>query len=87
MANIISMGLGSGLYGGRKNEVCTDIPDRIAGRLSFVTSQIVEDDDIATLESWHQALPDPCGKGDAIDGAIEDEGGNDAVAAQAGQKG
>lgn len=64
-----------------------DIPDRIAGRFSFVAPQIVEGNDIAGLQSWHQALPDPCGKGDAIDRAIKDEGGNDAVAAQGGQKG
>lgn len=71
----------------QEKEVCADIPDRIAGRLSFVTSQIVEDNDIAGLQSWHQALLDPCGKGNAIDGPIEDEGGNNAVATQAGQKG
>ena len=56
------------------------------GLLSFVASQIVKDDDIAGLQSWHQALLDPCGKGDAIDGTVEDEGGDDAVAAQAGQE-
>lgn len=71
----------------QEEEVRADIPDRISGGFSFVASQIVEDDDIAGFQSWHQALPDPCCKGDAIDGAIEDEGGNDAVAAQTGQKG
>jgi len=70
----------------QEEEVRADITDRIAGRLSFVTSQIVEDDDIASLQRWHQALLDPCCEGDAIDGAIKDEGGDDAVVAQAGQE-
>lgn len=59
----------------QEKEMCADIPDRVSGRLSFVAPEIVEDDDIASLQSWDQALPDPCGKGDAVDGAIEDEGG------------
>lgn len=66
--------------------MCADISDRVSGWFSFVAPEIVEDDDIASLQSWDQALLDPCGKSGTIDGAIEDEGGNDAVAAQAGQK-
>lgn len=70
----------------QEKEMRADIPDRVSGRFSFVAPEVVEDDDIASLQSWDQALLNPCGKGDAIDGAIEDEGGNDAVATQAGQK-
>lgn len=59
----------------------THLPDRIAGLLSFVASQIIEDDDVAGFEGRDQALANPCGKSDAVDGAIKDEGSNDAVAA------
>ncbi len=67
--------------GRQEEEMCTDISDRIAGRLSLVASQIVEDDDVTGFECRDQTLPNPCGKSDAIDGTIEDEGGNDAIAA------
>ncbi len=73
--------------GRQEEETCTDLPDRIAGQLSLVACQIVEDDDIAGLEGGDQTLSNPRGKGDAVDGAIEDEGGDDAVAAQASQEG
>ncbi len=32
--------------------MCADISDRVSGSFSFVAPEIVEDDDIASLESW-----------------------------------
>ncbi|BCH60593.1 hypothetical protein RvVAR0630_32170 [Agrobacterium vitis] len=64
----------------------TGIPDGIAHRLSFVTSQIVENDDITRLEGWNEGLLDPCRKGNAVDRTIENTRCYDAVAAQASQK-
>ncbi len=59
---------------------------RIAGQLSFVASQIVEGDDVTSLQGWNQALLKAFDKRDAIDRAVEYEGCDDAVAAQTGQK-
>jgi hypothetical protein len=70
-ANIIPMGLRSGR---QEEEVRTDIPDRIASRLSFVASKIVEDDDTTGFEGRDQALPNRCGKSDAINGRQQDHG-------------
>lgn len=74
-------GIEVGAVGGQEEEMCTDVSDRITGRLSLVTSQIIEDDDVPGFECRDQTLPNPCGKSDAVDGTIEDEGGNDAIAA------
>ncbi len=43
--------------------MCADISDRVSGLFSFVAPEIVEDDDIASLQRWDQALLDPCRKG------------------------
>lgn len=70
----------------QEEEVWTDIPDHISGQFSFADSQIVENNNIADSQGWHQALLDPCGKGDAIDGTINGRRGNDAVAVQPARK-
>lgn len=74
-------GIEVGAVGRQEEEMSTDVSDRIAGRLSLVASEIIEDDDVAGFECRDQTLPNPCGKSDAIDGTIEDERGNDAIAA------
>lgn len=67
--------------------MCADIADRITGWFSFVASQIVQDDDVAGFQGWNQALLNPCGKSDAVDGTVEHEGCDNAIAAQISQKG
>ncbi len=74
-------GIEVGAVGRQEEEMCTDVSDRIAGRLSLVASEIIEDDDVTGFECRDQTLPNPRGKSDAIDGTIEDERGNDAIAA------
>lgn len=85
LANIISTGLRSGLYGGKEKRCAPT--SRIAGQLSFVASDIVEDDDFTDLLCWNRALPNPFGKRDAIHRPTEYEGCIDAVAAQTGKIG
>lgn len=80
-------GIEIGAVGRQEEEMRANIPDRITGMLAFMTSQIVENDDIATFQSGHQTLADPCGEGDTVDGTVEHKGCDDAVAAQASQKG
>lgn len=78
MANIISIGLRSGL----EEQMGAGIADGVARRLALVAAEIVEDDDIAGIEGWCQALLDPGGEGNAVERAIEHEGRDDAVVAQ-----
>lgn len=59
-----------------------DIADRVTGGFSFVTPQIVQNDDSAGFQGGDQALLDPRGESGPIDGAVQHEGGDDAVAAQ-----
>ena len=66
--------------GRQEEEMRTDIANCIACRLSFMASQIVEDDDVTGLECRDQTLLAPCGKSDAIDGTVEYEGCHVAVA-------
>ncbi|PII39096.1 hypothetical protein T190_11515 [Sinorhizobium meliloti CCBAU 01290] len=46
------------------------IADGVARRLALVAAEIVEDDDIAGIEGWCQALLDQGGEGNAADRAI-----------------
>ncbi len=52
-----------------------------------MAAEIIEDNDVAGLEGWHQALLDPCSEGHRIDRSVEYKGSNDAVVAQAGKEG
>lgn len=63
------------------------ISDELAGRLAFVTAQIVGNHDVTGGEGRHQALTDPGCEAVTIDWPVEDERGYDAVVAQSGQKG
>lgn len=73
---------------GRKEEQTrTDRADGVSNRASFVTAQIIENDDIARGEGRRQEASCPQGEGLAIDGAVEDERSDDPIAPQTGQKG
>ncbi len=63
------------------------LSDGLACLLSFVASEIIKDNDVTGLQSWCQGLLDPGGEGRSIDGAIEHQGSDDPVMAQARQKG
>jgi hypothetical protein len=64
----------------------SDIPDRLAHRLSFVGSEIVEDDDVARLQSRHEELIDIGAETLAVDGSVKQAGRVDAVVAQGGEE-
>lgn len=71
----------------QEEQMGAGIADGVARRLALVAAEIVEDDDIAGIEGWCQALLDPGGEGNAVDRAIEHEGRDDAVVAQPGEEG
>src|SRR4051794_35177055 len=56
--------------------------DGIADRLAFVTAEIVEDDDLAFCQRWHQNLLDIEGEKFPIDGAVDDPRCADLVVPQ-----
>src|SRR6478735_5034879 len=56
--------------------------DGVAGRLTLVTAEIVEDDDLAACQGGRQHLLDIEREELAIDGAINDPRGADAVVTQ-----
>ncbi len=49
LAKTCSIGLRSGLYGGRKKELCADTPDCAAYSLALVAAEIIHDHDISGL--------------------------------------
>ena len=63
------------------------ISDELAGRLAFVTAQIVGNHDVAGGEGRHQALADPSREAVTVDRPVKDERGYDAVVAQSGEEG
>jgi len=73
--------------GRQEEQVGAGIADGVARRLALVAAEIVEDDDIAAIEGWCQALLDPGGESGAVDRAIEHERRDDAVVAQPGEEG
>lgn len=65
----------------QEEQMGAGIADGSARRLALVAAEIAEDDDIAGIEGWCQALLDPGGEGNSVDRAIEHEGCDDAVVA------
>lgn len=51
----------------QEEQMGAGIADGVARRLALVAAEIVEDDDIAAIEGWCQALLDPGGEGNAVD--------------------
>ena len=70
----------------QEHQAGPDIPDRLAHRLSFVGSEIVEDDDVARLQSRHEELIDIGAETLAVDGSVKQAGRVDAVVAQGGEE-
>ena len=59
----------------------------VSHRLTFMTAEIIEHDDIAWPQGGYQELPDPRRERNPVDRTIKDAGGDDAGAAQAGHEG
>ena len=70
----------------QEHQAGSDIPDRLAHRLSFVGSEIVEDDDVARLQSRHEELIDIGAETLAVDGSVKQAGRVDAIVAQGGEE-
>src|SRR5271154_1382508 len=70
----------------RSPEARPDGSDGLSHRLSLVGAEIVEDDDVARLEGRREELLDIGAEAFAVDGAVEQAGGVDAVIAQGGKK-
>ncbi len=73
--------------GWQKDQSGACVTDRLAHGLALVASQIVEHDDVAMAQCGDQALFDPCQKAAAVDGAIQDARGTNAIGPQTGDKG
>ena len=87
LAKTCSIGLRIGRVFGQEQKPGACGLDRLAHRLSFVRSQIVENDDVVGLESWDQELLDIGAKALAVDRTVEQARRLDAVVAQGGEKG
>ena len=71
LANASSIGLKSGLYGGRNRTQRADLLDRGAHLRLLVDGEVVEDDDVAGAQRRHQHLFDVREERRTIDGPIE----------------
>ncbi len=80
-------GVEVGAVGRQEKQMGADLADGLAGGLSFVASQVVENDHVTGFQGRRQGLLDPGGEGRPVDGAVEHEGSDDPVMAQARQKG
>ena len=85
-AKAISIGLRSGLKGGR-NEPSAHGANSLLGGGAFMGRQIVQDDDVARLESRSQLSLDVSFKNAPVHRRVHDEGGGQGVKAQAGDEG
>ena len=72
---------------GQEHQAGAGGPDRLANGLAFVRAEIVEDHDIAGLQRRDEKLFDIGAKALAVDGAVEQAGRVDAVAAPGGEEG
>jgi hypothetical protein len=72
--------------GRQEQQVCAGISYCPTHSNAFVAAQIVEHDDVARPQGWHQELCHPCQEQAAIDGAVKNAGGNKAVGSQGGQE-
>ena len=70
----------------QEHQAGSDIPDRLAHRLSLVGAEIVEDHDVARLERRDEELFDIGVEALAVDGPVEQAGRFDAVVAQGGEE-
>ena len=86
MAKTCSIGLRSGEYFGRKNQLGAGLSDGLAHGLSFVRAEIVKDDDVAGLESGDEDLLDIGQEPLAVDRSIDQERRVDAVMTERGEE-
>lgn len=72
---------------GQEQKARTDVADGLACLLALMTSQIVENDDVALCQGWDKGLLDPGCEGYAVDRPVQDERSDDTVMTQPGQEG
>ena len=81
------MGLKSGLYGGRNKTQAPLALMAFSAGFALVGRQIIHNDDIAFFEGWGELFLDVGLEDAPVHGGIDDEGGGEPVAAQAGDEG
>jgi hypothetical protein len=69
-----------GAVGRQEEQFCTDRADGTAHSFAFVAAEIVNDDDVARLQRWHQHLLDISQEALAIDWTVDDAGRVDPIA-------
>ena len=73
--------------GWQEEQLGTDAADCVAHRFAFVATEVVDNDDVASVERWYEELPDPSGEGDPVDRPVDDARCDDAVVSQPGEEG
>ncbi len=86
-ANAISIGLRSGEYGGREQELCADVLEDRGGLWALVGGKVVEDDNVARLQGLGELGFDVEVEEFAIDGPADDPRRVQPVMAQGGNEG
>lgn len=72
---------------GQEQEPCTTLFERLCGAQALVDVEIVEDDDVAGAEGRSELCLDVDIERRAVDGALDDPGRYQFMAAQAGDEG
>jgi hypothetical protein len=70
----------------QKEQLGAGVSDALAYLFTFVTAEIVEDDDVSGTQGGHQHHIDIGQEVDSVDRSVEDARRGDAIAAQGGQK-
>ena len=68
------------------NEPCADRLDRFPDRLALVASRIIQNHNVTFLEGRQQELLDVAEEARAVDRAVKDARGRDAIIAQRGEE-
>ncbi len=82
LAKTCSIGLRSGLYGGKKMRWAASGADSLASRFALVAAKVVENDDLARCEGGCQHLLDVQGEELTIDGTINHRRRADPIVTQ-----
>lgn len=76
-----------GTVGRQEEQMGAGLPDRPSNRHAFVTAEIVEYDNIAWTQPWHQELRHPGEEQTTVDQSVEDAGCDNSIRPQPGHKG
>ena len=76
-----------GAVGRQEEQRCAGLFDRSACRRHLVGRQVIEHDNVARDEGWHEQALDPSGEGRAVHGAVDQHRRGQPVEPQSGDEG